>query len=131
MLEEMKILLQYLNIPVYEMLIQISDKEYLKELDYVQECITVMNCGTDFPLAWKRSVLSANQLYKREEIDKLLQLGENLGTSDAENQMKILNMQTSYFETFLKSAEEQSQKYSTASITLSVLFGCMIFILII
>ena len=124
-------LLQYLNIPVYEMLMQISEKDYLKELCFIKECCSLMADGTDFPVAWRNALISANQLYKREEKEKLLQLGENLGTSNAENQLKILNMQTSYFETFLQSAEENNKKYSTMVITLSVLFGCMVFILII
>ncbi len=130
MLEEMKVLLQYLNIPVYEMLMQISNKDYLRDLDFIAECCRQMSAGTDFPMAWKDALKSTDQLYKTEEIEKLLQLGENLGTSNAENQLKFLNLQTTCFETFLKTAEDKNKKYSTTAITLSTLTGCMIFILI-
>ncbi len=131
MLEEMKMLLRYLNIPIYEMLIQISEKSYLSELSYISACILLMSEGADFPVAWKNAVTSASPLYKREEIDKLLQLGENLGTSNIENQIRILDMQISCFTLFLQNAQELSKRYSTMAVTLSALIGCMIFILII
>ncbi len=132
MLEEMRMLLTYLNVPVYEMLVQISEKSYLCELSYIRECISLMREGADFPIAWKKVITSAAMpLYKREEIEKLLQLGENLGTSNTDNQIKILDMQISYFSLFLQRVQEENQKYSKTAVTLSALIGCMIFIIII
>ena len=124
-------LLQYLNIPVYEMLVQISRKDYLRDLCYISECCCFMSRGEDFPLAWQNALKSSGHLYKTDEKDKLLQLGTNLGTSDTQNQIRILDMQTKYFEAYLNAAVEKNKKYSSMTLTLSVLCGCMIFILII
>ena len=75
MLEEMKIQLKYLNMPIYEMLKVISEKEYLRELDYIVNCIEELEKGLDFPIAWKKSIENTSRLYKREEIARMLQLG--------------------------------------------------------
>lgn len=129
MFEEMKIMIEYLNMPVGEMLLKISEKGYLESLTFIKSCSNEIISGADFPVAWKNSLSLHCLLYKTQETDKLLQLGENLGTSDKENQMNILNMQTSYFNEYLQTATDKKKKYSSMSSAIGVLVGCMIFIM--
>ena len=131
MLEEMKILIEYLNMPIYEMLISISSKEYLRQLNFIAVCADEISKGIDFPNAWKHSLSLYSLQYKTQEKDKLLQLGENLGASNKENQLNILSLQTTCFCEYLQKAKEKRKKYGSMASTIGVLSGCMIFILII
>ena len=131
MLEELKIQIQFLNMPVYEMLETTGKKEYLSNLDYLSVCCEEMKKGKDFPEAWKLSIVNTLQLYKREEKERLLQLGTNLGTSNTESQINIIDSQMVSFDEFLTKAKNSSMKYSNMATLLGVLSGCMIFIVLI
>lgn len=131
MLEEMKIQLNYLNVPIFDLLTNLSEKEYLKGLFYLKECHSDLEQGIDFPRAWKNSIENASHLYKTDEKERLLQLGCNLGASSTENQLNILDLQIVYFTEFLENAKNQSEKYGSTITALGVLSGCMVFILVI
>lgn len=131
MIREMKVQLEYLNLPVYELVNEIESKKYLSDLSFLKECIIRIENNYDFPVAWELSIEESPLYYKRIEKDKLLHLGGNLGRSDIENQINMLNVQLTHFEEFLKSAKIQKQKYGNMSVTLALLSGCMIFIMII
>ena len=131
MIEEMKVLLQYLNIPVNEIINTLCRKDYLKELEYLEKCRLYLCDGTDFPAAWKNSLHGTSHLYKSAEIERLLHLGQNLGVSNTDNQLKMLELQTNYFEEFLLQAKNKCKKYGNIAVTLGALTGCIIFIVII
>ena len=131
MLEEMKILIEYLNMPIYEMLTSISGKEYLGQLNFIAICADEISKGVDFPKAWKYSLSLSCLQYKTQEKEKLLQLGENLGASNKENQVNILSLHSAYFCEYLQKAKDKRKKYGSMASIIGVLSGCMIFILII
>ncbi len=128
LISEMKIQLEYLNMPVYEMIKQMKSKVYFGKLDFLNECCNLIESGFDFPIAWKKAITHSH-CYKRDETDKLLHLGENLGTSNLSNQINILNIHSEYFENFLIEAKAKQRKYGNISISVSALAGCMIFIM--
>jgi stage III sporulation protein AB len=131
MLQDIKIQLQYLNMPLYELLLEIKTKKYFSEIKFIDECNKLIVSGVDFPDAWKNSVCTNPQYYKREEIYKLLHLGENLGSCNIENQLIIMDLHISYFHDFLEKAKSKQHKYGNMILILSVLSGCMIFIMVI
>lgn len=127
MISEMKVRLKYLNMPVYDLISFISENKTIGKIDFLCRCSMLVSEGEDFPVAWKEA-LSCTSQYRREEKDDLLQLGLNLGTSNTENQIELLSVHKQNFEIFLKNARAKEQKYGKMSITLSTLFGCMLFI---
>ena len=131
MLVEMKILLEYLNTPVCDLIIMTRSKDYLKDLKFLDVCYGYIELGKDFPAAWKESLESTPTLYMTQEKERLLQLGANLGTSNKESQINIISLQIVSFEDFLIKAKNKHKKYSGTATTLGVLSGCMIFILVI
>lgn len=131
MFEEFKVQLGFLNLPVFEMLCATGQKEYLKELDYIDICCNELKDGKDFPDAWYFSVNSTLQPYKREEKERLLQLGENLGISGTENQISYLNLQIKSFQDIYENAKHQQISYGNMITLLSAMAGCIIFILVI
>ncbi len=131
MLQEMKVQFEYLNLPVYELICEFNSKEYLHELSYLRNCHSLIQNGYDFPVAWEQSIENSPLYYKRNEKDKLLHLGSNLGRSDTENQINLLNVHLKDFQDFLEKAKNQKQNQGNLSVTLGTLAGCMIFIMII
>ena len=127
MIYEMKIQLEYLNMPVYDMIDNLSKKDSLTEIDFLRQCRELLSQGKDFPLAWKTSVLNAMH-YKMNEKTVLLQLGSNLGTSNKENQIEMLQLHKIAFDEFIKTAKDKEAKYGKMSITLAALTGCMFFV---
>lgn len=130
MIEEMKIQLKFLNLPVYDILIKISQKDYLKKLTYISDCCSTISIGNDFHKSWQAAVNSTHLPYKREEKERLLHLGLNLGTSDTENQLNILSLNSIYFDECISKAKLEEKKYGNMTTTLGLLIGCMIFILL-
>ena len=131
MLQDIKVQLQYLNMPLYEMLSVMKSKKYFSEIMFINECNQLIALGEDFPDAWKKSICAKPQYYKREEIYKLLHLGANLGSCNLENQLIIVDLHTANFENFLEKAKSKQQKYGNMTVILSMLSGCMIFIMVI
>ena len=131
MLREMKMQLEYLNMPLCDMILQMKSREYFFSLGFLNECCNLIEIGTDFPKAWESAVINSSHYYKREETEKLLHLGTNLGRSNLSNQIDILNIHIGYFETFLKNAKIAQQKYGNMSLMASALLGCMFFIMVI
>ncbi len=130
MISEMKIQLEYLNMPLYDMIDNLSKKDSLAEIDFLGHCRELISQGKDFPLAWKTSVSNAMH-YKIDEKTVLLRLGSNLGTSNKENQIEMLKLHRIAFDEFIKSAKAKEDKHGKMSITLAALTGCMFFVTVI
>lgn len=97
---------------------------------FLKICYEEMQNGTDFPIAWKNSLMCPS-LYNEEEKSKLLALGEILGTSNCQAQMNILNFYTVYFENFNIKAKKNSEKYGETSILTGIFLGIGLFVLLI
>ena len=130
MIEDMKIQLKFLNLPVYDILSNIADKDYLRKLTYIRESCERIQSGEDFHVAWHSAIKSTHLPYKREETERLLHIGLNLGTSDAENQLSILSLNSEYFDECIAKAKLDEKKYGNLTATLGALSGCGIFILL-
>ena len=131
MIQEMRMQLEYLNLPVYELVNKIKSKGHLSELGFLYDCSELIEEGLDYPAAWKKSLENTVLYYTMTEKDKLLHLGLNLGTSNTENQINMLDMYSIYFNEYLSKAKVKEQKYASLTMTFAVLSGSIIFILII
>ena len=130
MIEDIKIQLKFLNLPVYDILNNINQKDYLGKLTYIAEsCESIIN-GEDFHIAWQRAIKNTYLPYKRDETERLLHIGLNFGTSDAENQLNILSLNSEYFDECIVKAKLEEKKYGNLTATLGALSGCTIFILL-
>ena len=130
MIEDMKIQLKFLNLPVYDILSNIANKDYLKKLTYIRDSCERLESGEDFRTAWQTAIKSTHLPYKREETEGLLHIGMNLGTSDAENQLSILSLNSGYFDECIAKAKLEDKKYGNLTAALGALAGCSIFILL-
>lgn len=129
MIEEMKIQLNYLNLPIYDILKNFEDKAYFDKLSFIVQCSHRIEKGDDFRMAWQNAINSSSLPYKIDEKERLLHLGMNLGISDTKNQLIILDLNSSYFDEYILKAKAYEKKYGNLVASLSTLFGCVIFIL--
>ena len=130
MIEDMKIQLKFLNLPLYDILSNINQKDYLKKLTFITDSCERIIDGEDFHIAWQRAIKSTRLPYKREESERLLHIGLNLGTSDVDNQLSILSLNSEYFDECILKAKLEEKKYGNLTATLGALSGCTIFILL-
>ncbi len=130
MIEEIKMQLNFLNLPVYEIMKSISKKDYLNKLVYIKDICNMIEEGKDFHFAWLTALENTYLPYKSEEIERLLHIGLNLGISDTENQLVMLSLNSEYFEEYIKIAKLQDKKYGNMTVTLGALSGCTLFILL-
>lgn len=130
MIEDMKIQLKFLNLPLYDILSNINQKDYLKKLTFITDSCERIVGGEDFHMAWQRAIESTYLPYKREESERLLHIGQNLGTSDAGNQLSMLSLNSEYFDECILKAKLEEKKYGNLTATLGALSGCTIFILL-
>ena len=130
MIEDIKIQLKFLNLPVYDILINISQKDYLKKLTYINDSCKLISVGNDFHNSWQTAINGTYLPYKRDEKERLLHIGLNLGVSDTENQLSMLSLNCVYFDECISKAKSEEKKYGNMTTTLGLLAGCMIFILL-
>lgn len=105
------------------------DKTYEK-LDFLILCGELLAEGYDFPRAWEESVKSSKLPLRKDEKQELINFGLSLGKTDLSSQNKILNMYNNIFLTFSKKADDEKNKYGTATIAVSFLLGSLLFILL-
>lgn len=122
--------IEFVSLPVYEILRKISAFESCKSLDFVTLCLEKMEKEEDFRNSWAYGVENSLLPLKAEERRKLKSLGTVIGTSDAEGQRAMLSLYASYFSSFSKKARQEYEKYGKTSITLSALAGVGLLILI-
>lgn len=130
MIEEIKMQLNFLNLPVYEIMKSISKKDYLNKLVYIKDICNMVEEGKDFHFAWLTAMENTYLPYKSEEIERLLHIGLNLGVSDTDNQISMLTLNSKYFDEYIVKAKQQDKKYGNLTMTLGALSGCTIFILL-
>ncbi len=123
--------IEFVSLPVLEILRKIEAGECCKNLDFIAICLENTQLGEDFFYSWKKGVSDSRLPMKKEEREKLENLGGMLGTSDASGQRAMLSLYKSYFSAFYDRAVQEYDKYGKMIVTLSVVAGTGIFILII
>lgn len=129
MLNEIKIMLEYSCPSMYELIQMLAEKECYMGM-FTSECKKELEEGIDFPAAWS-SAVEKYGIYKKEERDKLIQLGSLLGTSDLESQLSVLQMYIISFDAFRKDAQVKNQKYAGTSVFVGTFCAFGLFVMLI
>ncbi len=123
--------ISYMMLTLNEILIEIEKSETCKNLTFLGSLKKYILNGTDFPVAWKKAVSDADLPLKKQELDRLLQLGASLGYADSAVQQNILKVYSSYFLSCQKASDKQKEKYAVTAMLSGVLCGSAVFILFI
>ena len=128
LINKLKVGTEFLGLSAYEILKSITDSEQLPELDYIDNTKQFISLGEDFPVAWNKGLKDTSLEYTSEEKEMLLNLGENLGTSDIKNQVAMLEMYEKSFCEFSNAAKSRYSKQAKTVSLSTALVGCMLFI---
>lgn len=131
MIDQMKIRLAYLSLPINELVSGLASTELGHELPFLLRCQEYMIDGDDFPEAWQRALEKETLPYSAEEKEKLLQLGNNLGTSDLKGQLSLMEIYSDFFSEYTQKAKSKEKKYGNTAVVLGALIGSMFFIILI
>ncbi len=131
MIDEMKIQIEYLHLPLCDLVTYFEKNEIYSALCFLTECRKHIENGVDFPVAWNTAVTNSRCNYSSGEKEKLCELSRVLGSSDTKGQISILKLYSENFENFSLGAIEIYKKYSNLIIVCSVFLGSMIFVLLI
>ena len=130
MIDEMKIQIEYLHLPLSELVTYLAKSEIYSPMSFLSDCKEQLKNGLDFPLAWNNSVNNSKCNFSSGEKEKLCELSKVLGTSDIKGQISILSLYSEAFEKFLLCAIETHKKYANLIIVCCAFLGCMIFVLL-
>lgn len=128
LVEQIKIEVRYSHLSVVQMVYNFSNIKPFSSLKFLNECKETLKEGEDFPLSWKKAIEN-EKILNLHEKEKLIALGNSLGTTDSSSQMDILNVYLLYFEDFCKKANESYEKTGKSIIYTGILIGFGLFIL--
>lgn len=120
--------IEYVSMPVFEILVKFQSSSGCRSLDFIKGCIDYCEKGEDFSVGWSRAVGASLLPMKKEEREKLISFGGLLGTSDAQGQRSILALFVRTFSLYRDKASEEYEKYGRMTVTVSVIIGMGIFI---
>ncbi len=123
MLDYLSAQISYVRMPIGEIVLQMSAQSQFTRLTFLSECRQRLSQGVSFPQAWKSSVVQQRSLLSKEDFERLISLGDVLGTTDALEQQKTIEMYTHLFEKSYESARGECTSYSRMYLTIGVLAG--------
>lgn len=129
LLHEMKLLLEYSCLPMYELICGLSAKRCYADT-FIMTCKKMLDEGKEFPDAWYTSV-GKDAILSAQEKEKLFQLGGFLGTSDLKSQISVIDMYIICFDEYKKEAAAKSRKYAGTLIYTGLFCALGLFVMLI
>lgn len=128
MVDKIQSCLRYERLTTAQLIETISRLDSLAVLPHLGVCCKSMEEGNPFPKAWSDSVKLAG--YTEEEKQILRQVGEILGSTDAQNQISTLSMLREFMTQCQKEAEKERNEKGKLYHSLGILGGIGLAILI-
>lgn len=133
MLSVMQTRLRYECLPLAALLRVLEENGKMKNLGFITVCREKSESGDSFPHAWRESIEKERELCRliRDVLPYLIQLGDDLGSTDLEGQLACCEYYERIFRAELDNREEQNKKYIKLFPTLGAVLGIWAAILII
>lgn len=130
LIDEIIILLRYKASTVYEITDCLASNERFADFYFLKKIYA--NSGISFQQNWNNAVESQPpSSLKVNELEILADIGKNLGTSDMEGQLSMLNLQRAELESLIASAEKEYENKAKLYRSLGVLAGAFISVMLI
>lgn len=121
--------ISYLGRPTCELIKILSEKDELKELDFLQKCLSLSKSGDDIVDAWASSISQSN-VVNGEDACILYSFGEGLGRSDIDGQISSCKYHEKLVNEKLNEAREKRKRYASLACGLGMLSGIGVFIVL-
>ncbi len=129
----MKTRLRYDCLPLSALLKAYEENGKRNVLAFVGNCRESTEHGKPFSAAWRESIENDRELNRllKNVTSSLINLGEDLGTTDLEGQLSCCDYYEKIFSDELCEREEQNKKYSKLCPVLGAMLGIWAAILIV
>lgn len=130
LIDEIIILLRYKASTVYEITDCLAGNERFSDFYFLSKINS--DNSISFQQNWSSTVHTMPPSgLKDSDLEILADIGKNLGTSDMEGQLSMLNLQRAELESLIASAETECEKKSRLYRSLGVLAGAFISVMLI
>ncbi len=130
LIDEIIILIRYKASTVYEITDCLMKNERFADFGFLHNVNTDEN--SSFQQNWSNAIKEKPPSnLKSSDLEILLDIGKNLGTSDIEGQFSMLSLQRAELETLILSAESDYERKSKLYRSLGVLVGAFISVMLI
>lgn len=127
-LKLMKPRTEYLHEEITKTVSVLSENNRLSELEFLKECVSFCEKGTDFPLAWTKSV--AHVPLKKSETELLSSFGKAVSSANSSDISGIMSFYETSFEAYAKEAVNtfrgDSRTCMSVFSAIGILFGIII-----
>ncbi len=127
MLESISIMIRYNNYEITRILREVSSEKNCPQ--YIRCASELMDNGIDFHLAWREAV--ENSVADISERELMLRFGNELGLSDTEGQMKLIEGVLAEISDIKAERADSYKRYGRVYRSVGLLFGLMAGVLII
>lgn len=121
--------ISYLGRPTQELIKILSEKDELRELDFLPICLSLCEGGENAVAAWANSI-SESRNVDGEDACILYSFGESLGRSDIDGQISSCKYHEKLVEERLNEAREKRKRYASLACGLGMLSGIGVFIVL-
>ncbi len=122
--------IRYSRLPIGDIVRRMSEQRQFEVLPFLKLCRERMGKDEAFPVAWRESAVTEKKRLPQEDFERLLALGDCLGTTDAQEQEKTLLLNADLFAKSYEKARLECAERSRMYTTLGVLGGVGLAILI-
>lgn len=133
LISELKTRLGYDRPPVSDLIGILSENPGLYRLTFIRSCRERVRSGAPFPKAWREGLEEEKEFCRllSPRSSELAALGEGLGATDLESQLRKLEYYERIFSEELEVQKEKNRKYAKLFPPLGLLLGVCAAILIV
>ncbi len=123
----------FLKRPAINIIGELSKKNELKSLSFLNDCNILLHSGEEFGNAWITSLnkITCFQPFKKEDIEILKAFSINFGKTDTEGQISNCRIHRALLAENLNEAKAERQRYASVCTIFGIVCGVFVFIIFI
>ena len=125
--------LSFLSVPSEKLIESLCENTQLNCLLFLKNCRTLIENGTDFRTAWKKSLSEKNntRFLKKEDVTMLVSFGELFGATDTAGQLSNCRLHLQLAGERLAQARDLRERYASLSMGMGIITGIGVIIILI
>lgn len=132
MLEEMELLIRFRSADVYEIMDSLQKSPQLENLAFIKYAAEHSSENMPFDRLWEKSIAEYNESFLKKEDTALIEsIGKDIGKSDLEGQISIIELKKNELSALIRSSEEEYTGKAGMYRSIGILGGALVSILLV
>lgn len=132
MLEEIELLIRFRSADVYEIIDSLQRSPQLKNLKFIKYAVEHLGDNVPFDCLWEKAIDEYNENFlKAEDIELLKSIGKEIGKSDLEGQISIIELKKNELSALIRRSEEEYTGKAGMYRSIGILGGALVSILLV